>query len=167
LRFVAEHQRAHARMQPVGPHRQIEAAGAAPRKGYLDAVLILPEPLDRVPEAVFHLVLRELVERLGQIAAHDLHHLHVEGLEGFAPGVQVDAADAPMAFVDKRDLVQGRLLLLQARPDPHQLGHLHGLKAHVNRVPACAQLWRTLDHGRGEPVALEPVRQGWPGNTRP
>ena len=38
--------------------------------------------------------------------------------------------------------------------------NLHGLKAHVNRAPAFSQLWRTLDHSRGEPIALEPIRPG-------
>ena len=59
-------------MQPVSPHHQVEAAGAAPLKGHIDAILVLLERLDGVPEAVLHLVLREIVERLGQIAPRDL-----------------------------------------------------------------------------------------------
>src|SRR5881275_1752991 len=72
-----------------------------------------------------------------------------------------------MALVDKRDLAQGRLLLLQARPDPHQLGHLHRLIAHVDRVPACAQLWRTLDHGWSEPIALDQYARVGPAILAP
>src|SRR5438270_13419664 len=150
-------------MQPVGPHQQVEAAGAAPLKGHIDAFLVLLERLDGVPEAVLHLVLRELVERLGEIAPHDLYSAWVEGL---AQRLQVDSEDALMAFVDKRDLPKVRLPLLQTRPDPHELGNLHGLMSNVNRVRALSDLWRTVDHGRGVPIALEPTRQGPPSTAR-
>src|SRR5205807_10598639 len=135
------------RMQTVGTHQQVEAAGAAPRKGHIDPFLVLLECLDGVPEAVFHLVLRALVERLGEIAPH---HLYSAWVEGLAYTLQVDSADALMAFVHKRNLPEGRLLLLQTRPDPHSLGNLHGLITNVDRVPAFSQLRRTLNHGRGE-----------------
>src|SRR5947207_6741922 len=163
VRFVSKHQGAHDRMQPISPHQQVEAAGAAPLKGHIDAFLVLLERLDGVPEPVLHLVLRELVERLGEIAPHDLYSAWVEGL---AQSLQVDSEDAPMAFVDKGDLPKVCLLLLQTRPDPHELGDLHGLMSNVNRVPAFSQLWRALDHGRGETIALEPIRQARPSNTR-
>src|SRR5216683_3887545 len=119
---------------------------------------------------VFHLIRRSLIERPGEIAPHDLHPVEAgrEGfqVEGLAHSLHVDSADALMAFVDKRDLPEVRLLLLQTRPDPHEFGNLHGLIANVNRVSTFSQVWRTLDHGRGEPIALEPIRQGRPSNTR-
>ncbi|HEX3643092.1 MAG TPA: hypothetical protein VHV10_17540 [Ktedonobacteraceae bacterium] len=145
-------------MQPVGTHQQVKSAGAATLKDHVDSFLVLLELLDGVSKAVFHLVLRDIVECPGEISPHDLHPETMQ-VEGLAQGVHVDAADALIALVDKRDLPEGRLLLLQARPDPHELGNLHGLRANVNRVPAFSQLWRTLDHGRVEPIALEPIRQ--------
>src|SRR6266571_3190301 len=93
LRLVSKHQGPHDRMQPIGTHQQVDAAGAAPRKGHIDAFLVLLECLDGVPEAVFHLVLCELVEHLGEIASHDLYSAWVEGL---AQRLQVDSEDTLM-----------------------------------------------------------------------
>jgi hypothetical protein len=105
-------------MQPVGPHQQVEAAGAATLKGHVDSCLVLLELLDGVAEAVFHLVRRSLVERPGEIASHDFHPEPIQ-VEGLAHGLHVDSADVLIALVDKRDLPEVRLLLLHLLPDPH------------------------------------------------
>src|SRR5438270_2052723 len=162
LCFVSKHQRAYLRMQPIRPHYQVEVAGAAPLKGHVDSCLVLADGLDGVPEAVFHLVFGELVEHPGEIAAPDLHHIQVEGL---AHSLKVDAAGALMTLIDERDLTEGRFCVLQLLPDSHALSNRHCLMAHVNRISAFSQLWGALDHRRSEPIALEPIRQGWPSDT--
>src|SRR2546423_3297547 len=126
-------------MQPVGTHHQVEAAGAATLKGHVDSFLILLERLDEVPEAVFHFVLGELVEYFCEIAAHDLHHIQVEGL---AHGLSVDAADALIALVDKRDLAEGRFFLLQAGPDYPQPGKVLCHRTLAQPGCGCSPSWR-------------------------
>src|SRR5260370_23236236 len=166
LRFVSKHQGAHDRMQLIGTHQQVEPAGAATLKDHVNSSLVLLELLDGVSKAIFHLVRRSIVECPGEIAPHDLHPETMQ-VEGLAQGVHVDTANALIALIDKRDLPEGRLLLLQTRPDPYELGNLHGLRANVNRVPAFSQLWRALDYSRVETIALKPIRQGRPSNTGP
>ena len=158
-RAVREGQPADVRVQSVGPDHQVEHPRSGAGEGHVHAVGTLLQAGDRVAEQVLGAVPGRLVEDPAQVAAEDLH---VAGEDlgrhrGHFPAVRVDVGGGAQAGLLVLDLVQ----------EAH-LGQ-HGQvsrAAEVHRVPAAAQLRGALHHGRPEPTAPQPVRQGGPGHAR-
>jgi len=70
--FLAERQRPHGGMQPIGAHRQVEAARRAPLEGDRDIVVALRDAGDGVVEDILDVIPVGRVEDADQIAAQDL-----------------------------------------------------------------------------------------------
>jgi hypothetical protein len=162
-RLLAEGQRAHPRVQPVGPHHQVEAARLTALEGDLGAVLALGELGDGVVEDVLHVVAGGPVEDVDQVPAEDLQL--GDGAAGVAQQVGGHAGQPPVGAVDVGHAAGADVGLADLVQDAHAVGHGAGRPAQVDGLAAGAWCGRPLHHGGVEAVAAQPVRQGRSGDA--
>lgn len=149
-------------MHPVRADQQIEPPGCALPESDVDTRVILCDRADRLAVHVFDIGAGGVVEDAGEIGSQERHlgdgsariAEHLGAHRRHSPARRIDERHAPRSGVRRPDPVD----------DPHPLGHVPGGTTDIHWVATAARGGSTLDHGRVETVAVEPERQGGPGD---
>jgi hypothetical protein len=156
----AKGQASYVGVDPVGPDHQVKAARRRVLEGDLDARPGLGQRGDGVAEAVVAVACGPLVQQGGQVATEDL-----QVATGELPR---DGRKPLVVLIDDDQIGLTGLQAPHDVQDAHPLQHLPvGLAFEVDGLPAGAQRGRLLHHRDGAAVAVEPIRQGGAGDTRP
>src|SRR5262249_20917025 len=156
--LVAEHLPTNIRVKPIGADDEVERAWLAASERDLDAVGKLSHRFDSIPED--HLDARCLRHQDStQGAAHDLEVV----ADSVAEVIAAHSTDDVAVPVDEECGLHLRACRNDLVMDSRAPENLEGAPAHVDLVTPHHQGVGSLDNGRHEPVAPEPVGRRQPG----
>ena len=162
-RFGPEHEFAHGRMKTIGADDKVEASRWRAVELYGYSTLVLLEGPYAIAEHGFHMPFDSLVDVPGKIAASDAEKAIAQCT---AEAIGAKTTNSPTQVIDDPHLARVVAGVLKPRDQVHSLGNVETHTPEIHDVAASAQDWSSLDHGRGEAIAREPIGESGASNAR-